>query len=492
MHATQSELEAALQDELSQGRERYDLLPVSLEDLSADGPLAETWVQVATGIQERTDALPPPPIVQAAKWRYGHRPAPAVPLPLRLIYRSATDRLGEFLAADRHRNSYEDFIANSSGAADDGYVLTADIANFYASIDHSILHTELLERSGEPDYVRSVFQALARVGHSKRGLPQGSDVSDRLGDSIAESIEFEMHRAGHHVFRFADDFRIVASTKEDCMRALETLNLACRRRSLMLNERKTAVTPLRALRSIENRKREKAAEPWGGLDSAEKFKLLIGNDIYDIRLVSLQVSLQEADKLKLKALEILESACGQAEDEDATERIPEAQITRALGIFTTSQDPEALRFLRRIVEGSPQLTPSAARYVSACAGTTEASKALDLLANQAFLSDWQKVWLCHCGADVMAAEPNASNMFLEILRGSLLSHNEMVAVGAAWALAHTQVPISSEEVRILSGRLTENSHPSLAAAAGKVSSGDERAPWPGLAERKMFEWGKGA
>jgi hypothetical protein len=54
---------------------------------------------ITTRAREGRIGIEPTPVLAASKWRFGRRPAAALPLPERVLYRAATELRSEGLAS---------------------------------------------------------------------------------------------------------------------------------------------------------------------------------------------------------------------------------------------------------------------------------------------------------------------------------------------------------------------------------------------------------
>lgn len=128
----------------------------------------------------------------------------------------------------------------------DGWILKCDIRHFFASIDHDILKAKLRKVARKHDIDPRIYDLLCVYIDKAEGLPLGYQTSqlfallmlDALDRYIEEELGFRFHVRG------MDDFVVLAPTKEDAVRLLDTIRKAVHDSKLELNK-KTAIFPMR-------------------------------------------------------------------------------------------------------------------------------------------------------------------------------------------------------------------------------------------------------
>lgn len=128
----------------------------------------------------------------------------------------------------------------------DGWILKCDIRHFFASIDHDILKAKLRKVARKHDIDPRIYDLLCVYIDKAEGLPLGYQTSqlsallmlDALDHYIEEELGFRFHVRG------MDDFVVLAPTKEDAVRLLDTIRKAVHDSKLELNK-KTAIFPMR-------------------------------------------------------------------------------------------------------------------------------------------------------------------------------------------------------------------------------------------------------
>ena len=218
---TRMDIRSALDTETS--GPRRDLLPVQVGDLAARTKLDEVAAIIATRAREGRVGTKPAPVLAASKWRHGRRPAAALALPERVMYRAAASLLGDGLADERDKNDHAAFV-NAPVQNGDGFVIVTDLANYYSSVQIDRLADVLLSRTGEWSTVTLLRDFLRAISPSVGGLPQGNYASDRLADTYADTLLRKLRRRGLSAWRYSDDFRIGASSYQNAINALEVFD----------------------------------------------------------------------------------------------------------------------------------------------------------------------------------------------------------------------------------------------------------------------------
>jgi hypothetical protein len=192
-------------------------------------------------------------VVRARKAHQQVRPVPVVGLPERIAYRAlCTKVLAGQEPLDRSSDAYQAFISGPIRAAFRGrpvvrlsgldhYVVESDIVAFYEYIDHSRLLSELELRTSTVVLPRILVALLAEVQRRPFGLPQLLDPSDDLSEIYGRVVERELRRRGLELWRYNDDFRLVARGYDQAQAAVEALSQEASNVGLVLNERKTHI-----------------------------------------------------------------------------------------------------------------------------------------------------------------------------------------------------------------------------------------------------------
>jgi len=125
------------------------------------------------------------------------------------------------------------------------WVVDADIDAFFDNVDHAILieklrrcvHDQVVLRLMEQWLSAEVWDGVA-LKALERGIPQGSPVSPLMANLFLDELDEEMLRHGYKYVRYADDFIVLARTREKARSALELSKKVLDRLMLKLDEEK--------------------------------------------------------------------------------------------------------------------------------------------------------------------------------------------------------------------------------------------------------------
>ncbi|WP_457226608.1 RNA-directed DNA polymerase [Mycobacteroides abscessus] len=416
---------------------RRDLLPLQVGDLAARTKLDEVAAIIATRAREGRVGTEPAPVLAASKWRHGRRPAAALALPERVLYRAATSLLGDGLAGERDKNDHSVFV-NAPVQNGDAFVIVTDLANYYSSIQIDRLADVLLSRTGEWSTVTWLRDFLRAISPSVGGLPQGSYASDRLADTYADTLLRKLRRRGLSAWRYSDDFRIGASSYQDAINALEIFDEETRAMGLFVNERKTYVVPHDRYVGNLDQERRFFSQSW-----KDKREQLTTIDIYSFE----PVEPQEAEIFGAVAMEELqawakevESARGSDERTIATR----LDLGLVLAILTMVEGTDALTYVPDLLLMEPQLTHQVAGYLYTMSTSNAAGVDAAVLATirDTALSKWKSIWLCYSLSNPEREEPSppwgADPLDADVatwLKTQAASDDEVLSSQAVWALA---------------------------------------------------------
>lgn len=118
--------------------------------------------------------------------------------------------------------------------ADYQFVFKKDVKDYYASIDHSILHEQLAERIKDKGILRLLWQMMRRVETwgglfwtPQRGIPRGCSLSPLMGAIYLSDLDhaFEQKTMADKVqyFRFQDDILVLAKTRWHLRQAIKII-----------------------------------------------------------------------------------------------------------------------------------------------------------------------------------------------------------------------------------------------------------------------------
>jgi RNA-directed DNA polymerase len=139
------------------------------------------------------------------------------------------------------------------------YIIDADMANYFGSIDHGKLR-ELLDRRIKDGVIRRMIDKWLKAGvledgqihYPDEGTPQGGVISPLLSNIYLHYVLDEwfteqiqpLLRGGSSMVRFADDFLLMFSNKRDAERVMRVLPKRLSKYGLTLHPEKTRLIEL--------------------------------------------------------------------------------------------------------------------------------------------------------------------------------------------------------------------------------------------------------
>jgi hypothetical protein len=183
----------SLKDALSRVGRTNDMLPPREDDKVA-GRIAGRFVTaLEQSIRDHDYEPSRATFVYVPKTRFATRPAALITLADRVVYEALVEpmrtKIDRFLVSDstvlwprgsttdKRWNDFEAAPLNAGG----GYVVIADVAGFYESIDHQRLRQTLVKSGVASAEAEALEELLHIVMGTGRGLPQGIATSDAPG-----------------------------------------------------------------------------------------------------------------------------------------------------------------------------------------------------------------------------------------------------------------------------------------------------------------------
>jgi hypothetical protein len=152
------------------------------------------------------------------------------------------------------------------------WLVRADIASYYDSIDHQSLLILLRGLRISDDGLLALLQRCLRCwsphegGHSlDRGLPQGYETSDFLSTLFLYPVEQKMCSKGHDTVyrRYVDDVRLLLHSRQKAQRALIDFDLALKSVGLIVQTSKTSISQVNKVDDLRD-------PDWGVLSLVEQ------------------------------------------------------------------------------------------------------------------------------------------------------------------------------------------------------------------------------
>ena len=129
------------------------------------------------------------------------------------------------------------------------FVVEVDIVAYFDNIDHQLLYEKLKTVVSDSRmlglfrlWVESEVYDGQKVFVMEKGVPQGSVVSPMLANLFLDEFDEAMASMGFVLVRYADDFVIMAKTRERAARALELTDAVLKTMRLQIDEEDTGLT----------------------------------------------------------------------------------------------------------------------------------------------------------------------------------------------------------------------------------------------------------
>ena len=130
-----------------------------------------------------------------------------------------------------------------------GWVLDADIAQYFDNIDHQRLLREVRKQVDNPG-ILCLIKSWIAVGlvteegviRTEKGIPQGSVISPMLANIYLDEFDKSFANSDLHLVRYADDFVVLARTREQIVSAYSEVERVLNSLGLALHSEKTQVT----------------------------------------------------------------------------------------------------------------------------------------------------------------------------------------------------------------------------------------------------------
>jgi RNA-directed DNA polymerase len=130
-----------------------------------------------------------------------------------------------------------------------GWVLDADIAQYFDNIDHHRLLGEIRKQIDNPGLLCLIKSWIAvglltqeGVIRTEKGIPQGAVISPMLANIYLDEFDKFFSNSDLQLVRYADDFVVLARTKEQIVRAYSDVERVLNSLGLALHPDKTQIT----------------------------------------------------------------------------------------------------------------------------------------------------------------------------------------------------------------------------------------------------------
>ncbi|MFJ8590695.1 RNA-directed DNA polymerase [Streptomyces sp. NPDC093598] len=473
-HHTLSQLnfEQALKEEIEW---QPDLTPKQVIDLalSSEGTDLAKYADYLEGLTKSGTITPRADLITAIKWRNGRRPVHIMPIHERTFYRSVVNLLKEDLPpTDRSPEAYEEFELGPTEDTSARFVIKTDIANYYSSIDHELMRDEIVARTGRSEIASILCDFWRAIQNRSVGIPQMSEPSKVLSEILVDNLHRSLNRKGLKVWRYADDFRITARSRQESIAALDIIHEESRHMGLCLNDWKTHLLSIERYKQLANEDKEKEEEARTSAQNSlmywspyEEYQREPGID---------EVYVEAAETLLREWRDEIPDAV--IEHSGLLQR--HKLIRTSLNVLETFEEASGLPYLYDVLLREPQLTPAVFRYIHnlGVASPDAAASACVQILESGILNRWQQLWLAW---SLQSTEWSISRVVADsielrnFLKGLLHDRSEVVRGQACLSLAVNTSLSQSEwaSVQESSGYLAA---PYAAAALAGVQGIDEK------------------
>jgi len=110
------------------------------------------------------------------------------------------------------------------------HIVDIDLKGFFDEVDHCLLLELLYRKIKSPVTLQLIRRWLSapiwidgKLTKRRKGLPQGSPISPLLSNIILHELDMEMERQGLRFVRYADDFSIYCTSKQEARKVGNTI-----------------------------------------------------------------------------------------------------------------------------------------------------------------------------------------------------------------------------------------------------------------------------
>lgn len=234
---------------LDTGLFRNDMLPLGPSDRIALETFRAFKDQLVSSVASGRYRPAPAELFPVAKDGDTSRPAALLRLPDRVVYTAIVSSLAPAIRdsvrsqvvwprGDFASSRWNEFEASPLADAP-SFVVVADIASFYDTVDHASLGDAMRECGADPSTTDVLTTFLETVMRRPVGLPQGLPASDPLATAALAPVDHALESAGIRYYRHGDDFRFPVKDRHEARRVIGELSEALRDQRLHLNTYKT-------------------------------------------------------------------------------------------------------------------------------------------------------------------------------------------------------------------------------------------------------------
>ena len=122
------------------------------------------------------------------------------------------------------------------------YILDADLTNYFGTINHNILLTKLNYKIKDRRVLKLIKRYLQQIEYKdyfrmmQKGVKQGSIISPLFSNIYLNEFDYNLTKKGYLLIRYADDFIILAKSKDEIIRAYKDCKLELDKLGLEFNK----------------------------------------------------------------------------------------------------------------------------------------------------------------------------------------------------------------------------------------------------------------
>lgn len=170
---------------------------------------------------------------------------------LSVTQRTLRGRAADVSFAYHRGRSWLDALACAARCRDDGlrWVFRTDITDFFAAVDHGLLHRVVSDVFGDPrvariviDWARAPVLTASGVARRPRGLPEGAPISPALANLFLRGFDEQVHGRHGRLVRFADDLALFCSDLDTAVAGAKDVSSRLESLGLALNPGKTYIS----------------------------------------------------------------------------------------------------------------------------------------------------------------------------------------------------------------------------------------------------------
>lgn len=411
-------------------------------------------------------------MISMPKSGFGPRPVGILSPEARTLYEAIGERLKPDLPAssrDKSLNAHEEFGASNISNNSMATLVDFDIAACYEYVDHGILGEELVIQTRDSEAVIALQALLLEVFPRGIGIPQAMETSHLLADAYLDKIERSIIRAGYSVSRFADDFRVVATSSGAAYEVIESSVDLARQSGLVLADGKTKIrSALNVKQDIDERENVLQGYKSQAHDELKSIDLVqIGYD--DFAFNEIEPNKEDVDFAALTQV-VQDWAADDFWQSPRKRRALASLGSRALQVLQGAPGRVSNDALVQIVERQPVRLYAVVSYLASRSETMDNWSALKELVRLPRQSPWAKLWMLHLADSLEEGGMSDEDTVVAWANTLLNDRYEVVRAEAAWLLSsYGKISISQlAELYIGASDITRTG---LSACAGRLEGG---------------------